>query len=68
MKKLLKENWIVRYLNYIKTWRIHRETIKQLNKLTDKDLADIGINRGDIDRLIWLEEDKTMRSRGKNDL
>lgn len=63
MKKLLNENWIVRYWNYLKTWRAHRDAIKQLNRLTDKQLKDIGINRSDIDRLVWLEEDKTMRGR-----
>ena len=64
MAKLLKENWVVRYWNYLASWREHRETIKQLNKLTDKELKDIGISRCDIDRLVWLEEDKTMKGRG----
>jgi len=67
MRKLLKENWIVRYLNYLRTWRMHRDTIKQLNRLTDKELSDIGINRGDIDRLIWLDEDKTINRRCRHD-
>ncbi len=57
-------NWFWRYMNYLGTWRAHRHTIKQLNKLTDRELNDIGINRSDIDRLIWLGEDKTMRGRG----
>ena len=57
--------WIWRYWKYLRTWRKHRETIKQLNQLTDKELNDIGISRTDIDRLVWLEEDKTMRARGK---
>jgi len=35
--------------------------------LTNQQLADIGINRSDIDRLIWLEEDKTMRGRGNEE-
>ena len=61
----IKQNWIVRYINYLKTWRYHRETIKQLNRLTDKELRDIGITRADIDRLVWQKEDKTMRGRGK---
>jgi uncharacterized protein YjiS (DUF1127 family) len=61
----IKQNWIVRYINYLKTWRQHRETIKQLNRLTNKELRDIGITRADIDRLVWQEEDKTMRGRGK---
>jgi uncharacterized protein YjiS (DUF1127 family) len=62
--KMSKLNIFSRYINYLKTWREHRETIKQLNQLTDKELAYIGITRCDIDRLIWLEEDKTLRGRG----
>jgi len=61
----IKQNWFRRYFNYLKTWRYHRETIKQLNRLTNKELRDIGITRADIDRLVWREEDKTMRGRGK---
>jgi uncharacterized protein YjiS (DUF1127 family) len=56
-----------RYVNYLATWRNHREAVKQLNTLTDAQLKDIGINRADIDRIIWLEEDKTLRGRGDND-
>ena len=58
-------SWFWRYIKYLATWRTHRITIKQLNQLTDKELNDIGISRTDIDRLVWLEEDKTMRARGK---
>lgn len=57
-------SWVWRYWNYLRTWRYHREAIKQLNRLTDDQLKDIGITRADIDRLIWLPEDKTMRGRG----
>jgi len=53
-----------RYVNFLATWREHRKTIKQLNQLTDRELRDIGISRADIDRLVWLEEDKTLRGRG----
>ena len=57
-------NIFSRYLRYLKTWRKHREVIKQLNRLTDSELKDIGINRCDIDAMVWLEEDK--QQRGKN--
>lgn len=56
-------SWFRRYWNYLRTWRMHRDAIKQLNRLTDAELKDIGLNRSDIDRMIWLEEDKTMRGR-----
>ncbi len=58
--------WFWRYMNYLATWREHRKAIKQLNQLTDKELSDIGLSRCDISRLIWLEEDKTMRGRGSD--
>jgi len=56
--------WVWRFLKYVQTWRHHRRLIKELNRLTDKELNDIGINRYDIDRLVWLGEDKSMRGRG----
>ena len=66
-KKRTGVTWFWRYLNYLATWREHRNTIKELNRLTDKELNDIGIARSDIDRLVWLEEDKTMRGRGNEE-
>jgi len=57
--------WFWRYVNFLATWREHRQVIKELNSLSDRELNDIGINRGDIDRLVWLEEDK--KKRGTNE-
>lgn len=50
-----------RYYNYLKTWRKHRSVIKDLNQLSNKQLKDIGITRGDIDNLVWLPEDFNQR-------
>lgn len=58
-----KKLW--RLMNYMATRAEHRETIKKLNKLSDKELKDIGLNRSDIDRMVWLKEDKSMRGRGQ---
>ena len=52
-----------RYINYLATWREHRKAIKQLNQLTDRELNDIGLSRSDIDRMVWLKEDKDKRGR-----
>lgn len=60
-------NIFKRYYYYLKTWRQHRKVIKQLNQLTDHELKDIGINRGDIDRLVWLETDKQRRALNERD-
>ena len=53
--------WFWRYMNYLATWRSHRKAIKQLNLLTTRELNDIGISRADIDRMVWMEEDKQLR-------
>jgi len=55
--------WIWRFLKYVQTWRAHRRVIKELNALSDLELRDIGINRYDIDRLVWLKED--LENKGK---
>jgi uncharacterized protein YjiS (DUF1127 family) len=55
--------WFWRYVNYLATWRDHRNAIKQLNKLTNRELNDIGISRADIDRMVWLKEDKDASGR-----
>ena len=55
--------WFWRYVNFLATWREHRQAIKQLNMLTDRELNDIGMSRSDIDRLVWLNEDKDNRGR-----
>ena len=60
-------NIFKRYYYYLRTWRQHRRVIKQLNQLTDYELKDIGINRGDIDRLVWLETDKQRRALNERD-
>ena len=56
-------SWFWRYVNFLATWREHRKAIKLLNMLTDAELKDIGINRQDIDRMVWLKEDKDNRGR-----
>jgi len=48
-------------MNYMATRTEHRRVIKELNRLTDAELKDMGINRCDIDRLVWLPEDKQER-------
>ena len=33
----------------LKTWRRHREAMRELSQLSDHELSDIGIGRGDIE-------------------
>jgi len=43
---------IRRYWMALVVWNIRRKTSNQLNRLTDKELKDIGLNRGDIDNIV----------------
>ena len=46
-------NYFKRLMNYLMTRAKHRKVIKELNMLTDRELSDMG----QINELIWLEED-----------
>lgn len=46
-----------RLLNYLRTRKEHRRVIKELNMLSSQELADIGFTRGEINDLIWTDED-----------
>ncbi len=67
VRKLIKSPflWVYRFYNYLQTWQAHRDTIKHLNRMTDKQLKDIGLTRGDIDSLVWLKEDQQVRGKKK---
>ena len=64
MKTRWVNNIFVRFMRYCSLWSEHSAAIKTLNKLTDAELKDIGLTRGDIDRMVWLDEDK--KERGKD--
>ena len=34
-------------------WRRYNRSVRELNRLGDRELADIGISRGDIPRVAW---------------
>ena len=40
-----------RTIDAVKTWNAQRRTAKALNLLTDYQLDDIGLTRGDVDRM-----------------
>ena len=34
------------------TWRRYREAVRELSQLTDRELEDIGVRRGEIDDIV----------------
>jgi uncharacterized protein YjiS (DUF1127 family) len=39
-------------------WRRYNESVRELNRLGDRELADIGISRGDIPRVAWENSER----------
>jgi uncharacterized protein YjiS (DUF1127 family) len=37
----------------VRAWRRYNESLRELNRLDDRELADIGITRSDIQRIAW---------------
>jgi uncharacterized protein YjiS (DUF1127 family) len=39
-------------------WRRYNRSLRELNRLGDRELADIGITRGDIPRVAWENSER----------
>ncbi|MFY9625528.1 MAG: DUF1127 domain-containing protein [Rhodoplanes sp.] len=37
----------------LRVWRRYNESLRELNRLDDRELADIGITRCDVQRIAW---------------
>lgn len=40
-------------ISVYRQWRRYSQSLSELNRLGDRELADIGISRGDIPRVAW---------------
>lgn len=40
-------------VRFIREWRRYNQSLNELNRLGDRELADLGINRSDIPRVAW---------------
>ena len=59
MKQKILESYMIRFIRYVIDWRKTRAVIRELNRLSDKQLKDIGMNRGEIEHLIYrLQEEE----------
>jgi uncharacterized protein YjiS (DUF1127 family) len=40
-------------VRFIQQWKRYNQSLRELSRLGDRELADIGISRSDIPRLAW---------------
>ena len=40
-------------VRFLRTWRRYNQSVNELSRLSDRELADIGISRGDIPAAAW---------------
>ena len=43
----------VAVIHFIQSWKRYNTSLRELNQLGDRELADIGISRSDIPRVAW---------------
>ncbi len=44
---------ISRFIRLIRAWRRYHQSVRELARLNDRELADIGISRSEIGRVSW---------------
>jgi uncharacterized protein YjiS (DUF1127 family) len=40
-------------VRFVQSWKDYNSTLRELNLLSDRELADVGISRSDIPRVAW---------------
>ena len=51
--KGLKTMFLSHLIGVLRQWRRYNQSLRELNRLGDRELADIGSTRGDIPRVAW---------------
>jgi uncharacterized protein YjiS (DUF1127 family) len=52
------QTMLVAILNFLRSWRRYNASLRELNSLGDRELADIGISRSDIPRIAWENSER----------
>jgi uncharacterized protein YjiS (DUF1127 family) len=50
--------FITNVIGVFRQWRRYNASLRELNRLDDRELADLGISRGDIPRLAWESSER----------
>lgn len=56
--KGLTTMFLTHLVGVFQQWRRYNDSIRQLNRLGDRELADLGMTRGDIPRVAWESSER----------
>jgi len=56
--------WFAALAESFRAWRNHARAMAELGGMSDRELMDVGLNRGDIDRIFDDRFNQDLRSRG----
>ena len=48
-----KDTMFAAFVRFIQEWKRYNQSLNELSRLGDRELADIGISRSDIPRIAW---------------
>ena len=65
MKRTIMETMLMRFVRYVLDWRKTRSIIRDLNRLSDRELRDIGIDRSEIGHLVYTLAQEEQRGKKK---
>jgi uncharacterized protein YjiS (DUF1127 family) len=54
----VKAMFLSHLIGVYRQWRRYNQSVRELNRLGDRELADIGISRGDIHRIAWESSER----------
>jgi uncharacterized protein YjiS (DUF1127 family) len=52
-KKTEDNQMFTQIVRFLRSWKRYNRSMNELNRLGDRELADIGISRSDIPRVAW---------------
>ena len=59
-------SWFAARLEAFHSWRAQARAMAELGGMSDRELYDVGLNRGDIDRIFDDRFNQDLRSRGRS--
>jgi uncharacterized protein YjiS (DUF1127 family) len=58
MRKIEEIQMFTSIVRFLRSWKRYNRSLNELNRLGDRELADIGISRSDIARVAWSAAQK----------